>query len=90
MANNVSGFKSAVVTAITSNFDATTQTKVGNRFLVAYAPAWSAYLAGGGTDTAGNRRNFVVDRVFDYLNEVYRNESNKENVAALPPAETIT
>lgn len=90
MANSIPGFKTSLITAVTSNFDAGTQTKIGNRFLTAYAPAWAAYLAGGGTDTAGNRRAFIADRVFDWMNDLYRNESYKENVAAITPPEVIT
>lgn len=90
MANNLTQFKTDIKTAITTNIDSGTQTKLGNRFLVAYAPAWAVYLAGGGTDTPANRRTFVVDRLFDWINDIYRKESYNENIAALTPPETIT
>lgn len=90
MANNLTQFKTDLKTAITANLDSGTQTKLGNRFLVAFDPAWDAYIAGGGTDTPANRRSFVVDRVFDWINNIYHKESYKENVAAMPAPEDIT
>lgn len=90
MANNLAQLRTDFKTAFQNNLDATTRTKLLNRFVTAYAPAWNVYLAGGGTDTTANRANFAVDRVFDFIQDIYRNESYKETLAAIPPPETIT
>ena len=89
MANNIAQLKADIRTAFTNNLDATTQTKLANRFVSAYRNHWQAFLAAGNTDTAANRGIFASERLFAYLQDIYRGESYKENIAAIPPAETI-
>lgn len=89
MANNIAQLKADIRTAFTNNLDATTRTKLANRFVTAYPNHWQVYLNGGGTDTAANRGIFASERLFDYLQGIYRGESYKENIAAIPPPETI-
>ena len=90
MANNIAGLKSDIVAAFTANLDAATRTKLASRMISAYPNHWQAYLSGGGTDTPANRGEFAADRLFNYLQDIYRGESYKENVAAIPPPEQIT
>lgn len=92
MANNPTAFKAELLSLLTAttNLDATTKTKLRNRFVSAYPNHWAVYLAGGGTDTAANRANFAIERTFDFWQDIYRGESYRENVAALTPPETIT
>jgi hypothetical protein len=90
MANNVTGLKAAIKQAFVDNLDATTRTKLSNRFVLGYQQEWNAKVAGGTVDNATNRGDFAVDKVFDFIQSVYRSGSSQENVAALPEPETIT
>jgi hypothetical protein len=90
MANNISGLKTAIQTAFTSNLDATTRQKLANRFVLAFPNEWATRVASGTTDNATNRGIFAIDKLFDYLNNIYRSGSSQELVATLPQPETIT
>lgn len=89
MANNIPGLKTAVIQAFTANLDAATRTKLAARFVSAYQSQWDAFIAGGGNDTAGTRGAFAADLLFDYLYDIYRAGSQRENQAALPEPEVI-
>lgn len=92
MANNPAGMRSELLALLTSttNLDAATKTLLRNSFVEEYAPAWAAYLAGGGTDTAANRGAFAIERTFDFWRRTVQSASYKTNVAALPPPADIT
>jgi hypothetical protein len=89
MANNLVQLKTDIKTAFGANLDATTIGKVRNRFVSAYQSEWNIRVNGGVTDNAANRNTFAVDKVFDYMQEIYTRESNRENHAAVAAPETI-
>jgi len=90
MANNLTQLKTDFRTALQANLDATTTTKLINRFVAEYPAEWNAYLEGGGTDTPTNRGVFTVDRIFDIIQSIYRAQNAKENQATLPTPEVIS
>lgn len=90
MANNIDGLKTAIRQAFTANLDAGTRTKLIDRFVSAYQEEWNARVAGGTTDNATNRGIFASDKVFDYVQNIYRSGSSRELQAAVPQPETIT
>lgn len=89
MANNISALKTAIISAFTANLDIATRTALIARFIVKFQSEWNYKVANGTVDNAANRGAFAVDKIFDYINSVYRDESHKELVAAVV-AETIT
>jgi hypothetical protein len=90
MANNIDGLKADFRAAFVANLDATTRTKLLDRFVVVYQQEWNARVAGGTVDNAANRGIFASDKIFDNIQRVYRSGSYQENVGTLPQPETIT
>ena len=90
MANNITQLKADIKAAFVANLDATTRTKLADRFVLGYQQQWNALVAGGLADNATNRGDFAIDKVFDYIQNVYRTGSAQENAAAMPAPETIT
>jgi hypothetical protein len=84
MANNLIQLKTDLKTALTNNLDAATRTKLSNRFVSALRSEWDARIAAGTADNASNRATFIADKIFDYIQGIYQNESRRENQAALP------
>lgn len=91
MANNPTALQTEMLALLTSttNLDPATKTLLRNSFVTEYAPAWQAYLTGGGTDTAANRGAFAIERTFDFWRRTVESASHKANVEALPPPATI-
>jgi hypothetical protein len=90
MANNVAGLKAAIRQAFIDNLDATTRTKLADRYVLRFQTEWNARVAGGTADTQANRAIFASDKLFDSINWVYSSGDRTERTAALPAPETIT
>jgi hypothetical protein len=90
MANNITQIKADIRATFNANLDTDVRTKLISRFVLCYQQEWNARVAGGTTDNATNRGIFASDKVFDYIQNVYRSGSSQEIVAAQPQPETIT
>jgi hypothetical protein len=90
MANNILQLKIDLKAAFGANLDTATIQKLRDRFVSAYPSQWQKFLADNAlTDTAANRNQFAAETVFSYIQDIYRSESAKANLAALPAADTI-
>jgi len=89
MANDIEGFKTDLLSALTGNFDSTSLTKLGNRFIARYPSEWNRRIVDGMPDTPANRGKFVADMIYEGINLVYRSGSQQEIDAAKPPAEEL-
>lgn len=89
MANNLPGLNAAIVAAFTANLDATTRTKLLNRFVAAFSGEWSTRVASGTADNAANRAVFVADKVLGYVNSIYETQDLKEKTEAIATVEKI-
>jgi hypothetical protein len=86
---NIQGLKTAIINAFTANLTATERQKLRDRFVAEYQGEWNALVAAGTVDNAANRGLFAVDKLFHYLNDIYRAGSARENQSAVPPPEIL-
>lgn len=77
-------FKTALVSAFTSNFDAPTRTRVTSAFVATYPAEWNARVASGTADNPTNRGLFVADKVIGYVEETVKTEERRASLASLP------
>lgn len=89
MANSLNQLKSDIDASFTAQLDPAVAKKVGNRFVSAYAGEWAALVAAGTNDNANQRQKFAASKVVDYIKEIFRSESVKANIAAIPPPDVI-
>jgi hypothetical protein len=90
MANNIPQLKADIRTAFVANLDTDIRTKLVDRFISGYQEEWNARVLSGTADTPVNRGIFASDKIFDYIQNVYRSGSSRELAATLPQPETIT
>lgn len=88
--NNIPQLKTDVKTAFAANLDATTVQKLRDRFVALYQSEWNVLVASGTADTAANRANFAIGKVFDYIQSVYTAGSAREIAAAQAAPESIS
>lgn len=87
---NIPAFKTELLNLFssTANLTATEKQKLRDRIVAEHSAQWAAYLAGGGTDTAGNRAQFAAEMTVEWWRRIYRDQDRRNKVDALVP-ETI-
>lgn len=94
MANNIPAFQTELqsLLASTTNIDAATKVKIRDRIVSEYQSDYAAWLASfdpDRTDTNPNRAEFGAKKWCDWVKDIYRAGSVRENTATTPPPESL-
>jgi hypothetical protein len=86
MANNLAALKTEIFNVLlnTTNLDAATKQLVRDRFVAAYPGEFAKYLTDNAVaDTPANRGKFVAFVTFDFWNNIFKSQDQKEKMAAI-------